>query len=218
MQGYINALNHFDDIASVRSEAGDLYRFKAKALKDSVSFLDLNMDDLVAFDLENVDGKAVVKNLYIVQKAEECPYYSLKEKMEFLEGEGDLCEGYEIFDLGSYAIFRGDKSLDGAKERLKEYASSLGATSLFDLKVKKKVRNSMGYGFPYYICFARPAVIAKKDQEGEYTKEDLKKLLDHHKILKDRKNEELQKTMTLSFKIVCALMLLIFLMGFIFSK
>lgn len=215
MQGLVSSFDSVVKSGRIQSEDGHIYAF------DSTSFLDPNDIKNVSVGIKcifDVIADNTIEGIELVDidifNADKIKY---KEPKEFVVSNSNVILGFDIIDRAKGAIVKGDRQVEYAKYRIIQEATRLGANALINLKVSKHVRNSFGFGFAYYSVSAIPCVVATPDKDGDVSARELLKKLDKNKLEKLYKSIENQAIAKIVLKILGAILIVIFTIGFFMS-
>ncbi|MCR5536958.1 MAG: hypothetical protein K6F05_06045 [Succinivibrio sp.] len=170
---------------------------------------------LLEFTLK--DGQVSDCELYKSSNFEplDVPYTEVKDFAIYRNAEPQ--KGQEILEQAPFPVEREGRTEDNVKWKLMSFAKKCGANCLIDYGAEQYIKNSIGFSYYMYRAHGTPAVAARLDLKGESTRAELEdklneEVLKHEYILKDG-----MASSKLAFKIVCAVLLVIFCVGFILS-
>lgn len=220
MHGIITSYDLRKQAGWIQGDNGQIYDFKRQDLQKAEDESYLRMDvhvDFTPAPQANANGKFEALDLTI-SNIEECQnktYYQEPTDMPVFEGE--FVEGYDILDRGIYRIERRDRTEEKAMHRLKYDCQQVKANAIAGYKCTSEMKNSFGNGFLLYTASGVPVVLGKPHADGECTEKELKNRIDQNKVKKLHSVIVNTRIGKMVIKGVGALLLLIFVLGFVLT-
>ena len=126
-------------------------------------------------------------------------------------------DGFLLIAKSSKPIVRQARLLPQAKYKLAKACEQYGANVVMDFSDEEFIRNSIGFSFVMHRVTGYPAVMAKEDEQGTFTRGDLEDMLKYEEIDADIKRMQSVKSGTLMLKALGAVMVLVCCVGFVLS-
>lgn len=220
MHGKITSYDSRKGQGWIQGDDGHIYDFKyqdlLKAEEESMLRTDMQVD-FQPSDQPNADGKKQALELALSNPEEFADNVFYKEPENMPIYNEDFVDGYDILDRGIYRIQRRDRSEDKALYRLRYDCQQVKANAIVGYKVTTELKNAFGNGYNLYVASGVPVVIGKASADGDCTAKDLKHRLDQAKIKKMHNVIVNTKIGMMVVKVLGAILLLVFAIGFFMS-
>lgn len=215
MKGKITYYSALQDDGRIISEDGQIYSFCAADAEDSLCTSDIKEETPVSFTPDDrCKTASFISKIALKDTSEDNLKFSVPKEILIFEGSVD---DYELIDSSPYLFKKVCRTVELSKEQLISLCEQTGANALIDFKVKKILKNSIGFSYYLYEGQGRAAVIGKRADSGDYTKKELRAKLNHTLIssmeIEDRKRRIIGKLA----KVFCGILLIIFIIGFAYS-
>lgn len=219
MQGTVTYFDKENLKGAIQSDNGQLLSFDDSSLDNETKVGNLSVDMRVGFEInedDTVTGLCILKDQIII---EDKIFYEAPSRVGFAKGVPD---GFELIDSDDLRLEVEARNTKQAKAMLVSIAKSVGANLVMDYKEEQFVRNSIGFSYYMYRASARFGLIAKKtDDNSKDVKKvslyDLKHTLSHEIIAKNYSDNKKSKKGIFLLKVLGALLVMVFFIGFLIS-
>ncbi len=211
MHGIITALDEASSTGRIQADDGRILSFSTLGIKGDIH-PEASME--VSFDV--IEDEAINLVLHPDDNFYDNKVFYKVPKETGLCREG-IPDGFELIDRSSHAISLESRNLTRAKWELVNYANECGGNVVLKYTETKFIKNSIGFSLYYYKVSGIPAVIGTKVPSSDTTLSELKHQLNHKKL--DEKYN-LEVNVNIGKKVITyigAFLMLIFLMGFLYS-
>lgn len=219
MKGLITYYSKADDKGSIQAEDGKIYSFCAKDCEGDFVSNDIKEPVEASFELskdENDNNGYTIS--HVVAKSidpETKVFYDVPSRVGISFSKPD---DYEVIIESQYPITRIGRNSNLTKKAVIDECTHIGGNAVLDYKEKKILKNSIGFSYYVYEGTGYPSVIGKRNDNGRYSKTDLKNLLDMTASQKLYQGEVNSKIGFKILKIIGAILFVIFTIGFFLSK
>lgn len=219
MKGVITYYSKLEDKGSIQSEDGRIYSFTSEDCESDFVLSDIKEPVEATFELseyENTENSQ--KICHIVAKSvdpDTTVFYDVPSRVGISFSKPD---DYEVIVESEYPVTKTGRNSNLAKKAVIDECIRIGGNAVLDYKEKKILKNSIGFSFYVYEGTGYPSVIARRNDNGHYSKSDLKQLLDNTLAKKIYQGEINSKAGFKILKIIGAVLFIIFTVGFFFSR
>ncbi len=218
MKGIITYYSKQNDKGSIQSEDGRIYSFSSDDCEGDFVSKDIKEPvavtfEVSAFDSED-DGYAAVHIVAAAVDPEDRVFYDVPSRVGISYSKPD---DYEVIVKSEYPVTRIGRNSNLAKKAVIDECIRIGGNAVLDYKERKILKNSIGFSFYVYEGIGYPSVIAKRNDKGHFSKSELKELLDKTEAKKIHQGELNAKTGFKILKIIGAILLVVFTIGFFCS-
>lgn len=219
MKGLITYYSKADDKGSIQSEEGKIYSFCAKDCEGDFVSNDIKEPVEATFELsQNEDNENGYTISHVVAKnidPETKVFYDVPSRVGISFSKPD---DYEVIVESQYPITRIGRNSNLTKKAVIDECTRIGGNAVLDYKEKKILKNSIGFSYYVYEGTGYPSVIGKRNDNGRYSKSDLKNLLDMTASQKLYQGDVNSKIGFKILKLIGAVLFVIFTIGFFLSK
>ena len=211
MHGIFTAIDEKSASGRIQADDGRILIFSLLDLK-----ADIKAEASMEVNFEVVGDEAVNIALLVNDSFYESKIFYKEPEQIGLCREG-IPEGYELLDRAKHSVSTESRNLKAAKWALINFTKECQGNVVLKFTETKFIKNSIGFGLYYYRVTGIPAIIGKKVEKGESSLYDLKHRLDHEKL---EKKYNLELNVKLGKKILTvlgAILMIIFMLGFIFT-
>lgn len=228
MQGQITTYDNKKGVGRVQGDDGHIYRFTRKELAQGEDSSNLMMEMQVSFTPStDQNGYLQADEITVLNRADFAEDSLYMEPESFVTAKEDLVPGYDVLDRGLFALERGDRTEEKAKARLIKDCLDVGANGVVRYRCEAQLKNAFGYGFNVYRAIGVPVVLGRRigtraevkevDTGYQFRASELNHRLNQEKIKKAHSVIVNTKLGKLILKGLGALLLFIFVLGFIMT-
>lgn len=219
MKGIITYYSKQNDKGSIQSENGRIYSFSSDDCEGDFVSEDIKEPVAVTFEVSAFgsedDGYTAAHIVATAVDPEDRVFYDVPSRVGISYSKPD---DYEVIVESEYPVTRIGRNSNLAKKAVIDECIRIGGNAVLDYKERKILKNSIGFSFYVYEGTGYPSVIAQRNDKGHYSKSELKTLLDKTEAKKIYQGEVNTKKGFKILKIIGAILLVVFTIGFIFSN
>lgn len=211
MHGIITAIDEKNASGRIQSDDGRILSFSLLDIKSEIK-----AEASMEVNFEIVGDEAVNIVLNVNEGFYESKIFYKEPEQIGLCREG-IPEGYELLDRANHSISTESRNLKAAKWALINFTQECHGNVVLKFTETKFIKNSIGFSLYYYKVTGIPAIIGRKVESSDSTLYDLKHRLDHEKLDKKYNLELNVKIGKKILTIIGAILMAIFILGFLFT-